>query len=168
VPKRLLKRCAPDSVGEFRVAARQRFQEGLVLAASDRHTAAIYLWGYAAEMTLKSAYFAAIGFSETQPITIADLRGAAASAPSMGVVWPGPNRFHDLRAWAELLVAFRTATPGLAYPVPGFDKEIVRRSRHVHLLWSEILRYHKNIAYGYEMNRVKAEANWLLAHSLDL
>jgi hypothetical protein len=97
MPTRLPDRCLPDSIQEFRAAARQRFRDGEVLEAAGRRTAAIYLWGYVAEMTLKASYFDVLGFPETQTITPADLRAAAAAAPGLGVVWPAPTRFHDVR-----------------------------------------------------------------------
>ena len=50
MPKPLLSRLQPDSIAEFRAAARQRFLDGEVAAANDRRTVAVYLWGYAAEM----------------------------------------------------------------------------------------------------------------------
>jgi hypothetical protein len=139
MPRRLLERCSPDSIREFRAASRQRFADGQSLAMADRRTAAIYLWGYAAEMTLKAAYFATIGFAETQPITLADLRAAASTAPALGVAWPGlprKPRFHDVRAWAELLAAKRAATPGLNYPEPAFGTRIVSRCFRLQRLWS--------------------------------
>lgn len=166
MPKRLLQRCEPDSVGEFRAAARQRFQDGLTLATKSRRTAAIYLWGYAAEMTLKAAFFGAIGFPVLQPLTAADLIGAKSKALGLGIIWAG--NLHDLRAWAELLVTTRAATPGLAYPVPGFGNEVVNHGRALQRLWSEVLRYHKNVAYLYEVDQVREAAEWLLVNSASL
>ena len=32
-------------------------------------------------------------------------------------------------------------------------------------LWSESLRYHKNVAYRHEVRRVKNAVEWLLVHS---
>ena len=69
MPRRLLERCGPDSIREFRSAGRQRFDDGLALAAVGRRTGAIYLWGYAAEMILKSAYFSVVGLDESAEIT---------------------------------------------------------------------------------------------------
>jgi hypothetical protein len=68
MPRRLLERCPPDSIREFRASARQRFDDGLVLAGGGQRTAAIYLWGYTAEMTLKAAYFSLIALAETAVI----------------------------------------------------------------------------------------------------
>src|SRR5437588_276642 len=50
MPRRLLERCQPDSIREFRAAGRQRFDDALALAAAGHRTGAIYLWGYTAEM----------------------------------------------------------------------------------------------------------------------
>lgn len=171
MPRRLLDRCAPDSIREFRAAARQRFEDGRTLAAADRRTAAIYLWGYCSEMTLKAAYFATLGFLSTQPITSADLRAAALTAPGLGVAWPGlPHypKFHDLRAWAELLAATRVAMPGRAYADPAFATRMVARCTRLQRVWSEILRYHKNVAYLFELEQVREAAAWLLRNSTQL
>ena len=57
MPRRLLERCDPDSIREFRAAARQRFDDALAMADQGRRTGAVYLWGYTSEMLLKAAYF---------------------------------------------------------------------------------------------------------------
>jgi hypothetical protein len=171
MPRRLLNRCVPDSIREFRAAARQRFEDGRTLAMADRRTAAIYLWGYSAEMTLKAAYFAVIGFADTQTITVPDLRAAALTAPGLGVIWPGLPRnpkLHDLRAWADLLAATRIATPRMAYGDPSIGTRMVTRCARLQHLWSEILRYHKNVAYIHEMEQVRDAAAWLLLYSSQL
>lgn len=113
MPRSLLERCQPDSIREFRAAARQRFQDAVSAAASDRRTAAVYLWGYAAEVTLKGAYFRLIGFGSTLVITPLDLQNAVNRGIALGVVWPTRARWHNVRAWAELLVTHRSTTPGL-------------------------------------------------------
>ncbi len=112
MPKRLLHRCQPDSIAEFQAAARQRFQDGVALEAAGCRTAAIYLWGYAAEMTLKAAYFRAVNFRANEHITPADLYGAKANAAKFGFSWAG--NLHHLESWAQLLVNTRSNIPGLA------------------------------------------------------
>jgi hypothetical protein len=166
MPRSLLDRCRPDSIYEFREAARQRLQDGRELAEEGRRTGAIYLWGYAAEMTLKAAYCNVLGFAATRAITMADLRGAAANAPRLGFVWVG--NLHHVESWAQLLVSTRTATPGLAYPNPAFGTEVVLRARRLQRLWSEFLRYHKNVAYIYEVNQVREVGEWFHLHSANL
>jgi hypothetical protein len=170
MPKRLLQRCLPDSVGEFRAAARRRFEDGEALAAAGQRTAAIYLWGYAAEMTLKAAFFSFIGYADDQPIPLPDIRAAVASAAGLGVIWPGPpgkpKNSHSLQGWAELLIAKRGAM-GSPYP-PAFGRAVAERGRRLELLWREVLRYHKNVAYLHEVRQVRGAADWLLRHARGL
>jgi hypothetical protein len=165
MPRSLRARCLPDSIREFRAAARERFQDGVTAAAGERRTAALYLWGYAAEMTLKAAYFALLGFAETRTITPADLRAAVAAGQALGVPWPAGGQGHNLRAWAQLIVTVRAATPALAYANPGFGLEIMDRGQRLGRLWAETLRYHKNVAYAHEVRQVRQAVEWLLAHS---
>lgn len=163
MPRRLLERCRPDSIGGFVAAAEQRHHDGNVLAMNGRRTAAIYLWGYAVEMLLKAAYFRAVGFPSPQPITFADLRSAAARAPTLGVVWSG--NFHDLRAWADLLIAHRAATSGLGYGSVAFATQLAAQARGIQTVWRETLRYHKNIAYLFEMRDARAIVEWFMAYA---
>lgn len=165
MPKRLPARWQPESIREFRASARRRFDEGLALAAAGHRTGAIYLWGYSAEMILKAAYFLLLGRAETAMLTWhADILPAINSGRAMGVAWPYQGQGHNVRAWAELLVAERAVTPGAAYP-PLFGREVQDCGQRIGQLWGEALRYHKNLAYAYEMNQVREAAEWLLVNS---
>lgn len=162
----MLERCQPDTIREFRAAAAQRARDAQCLATGERRTGAIYLWGYAAEMTFKASYFAVVGFTDTQRISMADLHAARLSAPGLGVA-PFGN-LHDIRGWAELLVATRASLPGCAYPIPGFGNVVLSAANRIHALWRESLRYRKNVAYEYELARVQTACQWLLANSSNL
>src|SRR5437879_6141475 len=102
MPMRLLKRChQDDSIREYRAAARQRFDDALAMAGRGRHTGAIYLWGYTAEMTLKAAYFSLIGLAETALISWkVHLQPAINRGKSMGISWSTQEPGHDVRSWA--------------------------------------------------------------------
>jgi hypothetical protein len=168
VPKLLLDRCGPDCVLEFRRSAILRFREGSILAGQGHGTSAIYLWGYAAEMTLKAAYFRLSGFTPTQAIHLADLRQAAFNhAPTLGITWPRSGWGHHVENGAELLVRSRFAS-GHPYPIPLFGQQVVAQSRAVYRLWRETLRYHKNRAYGFELSRVQTATAWLIDHRFQL
>jgi len=166
MPKRLPARWQPDSIREFRASARQRFEDGLALAARGRRTGAIYLWGYSAEMNLKAAYFRLTGLAETDAITWpVHLQSAINRGRNvLGVAWPKAGEGHNVRAWAELLVAERAAMPGAAY-AHSFGQDVQAAGQLVGQLWSESLRYHKNLAYWFEVNQVREAAEWLLANS---
>jgi hypothetical protein len=165
MPRCLLERCHPDSIREYRAAARQRFDDGLTLAAAGRRTGAIYLWGYTAEMTLKAAYFSLTGLADSEVITWSgNILPAINTGRGMGIAWPSQGAGHNVRAWAELLVAERALSPATAF-TPPFDLEVQRHGQRIEQLWRETLRYHKNRAYLYEMRQVREAAEWLLVNS---
>lgn len=164
MPRRLPERFLPDSILEFRAAAQQRSYDAIALEAAGRRTAAIYLWGYVAEMTLKAAFFHHSGFPETQNITRGDLQNglriyvATATRPNL----------HHIGLWAQALVALRAATPGFAYADPTFGDIVIAKAQSLYGHWRETIRYHKNTAYTHEVTLVRKEAQWLLIHSVDL
>ncbi len=161
MPKRLIDRLRPDSIREFRAAAKARFEDGLQLARMGRRTAAIYLWGYAVEISLKAWYFDTIHFHIGQPIRMADLRMAVQRAKVLGIAWPG--QLHDLAAWAELIVAEHLA---LGSPLPVIEASRLQSSaQRLRSLWREILRYHSNVAYEYEQVQVREIVLWIVAAS---
>src|SRR3954471_35739 len=99
MPKRLLTRCRPDSVREFRVSARHRYNDGLTAAAGGRGLAAIYLWGYCAEMTLKAAYFSLLGVGEATHLqTGLHMNPAIRLGRGLGIAWPPGGQGHNMRA----------------------------------------------------------------------
>jgi hypothetical protein len=85
MPRPLRQRWQPDSIAEFLLAARQRYDDGLTLASHGRRTGAIYVWGYAAEMLLKASFFRLIGVPAGRPLTVANdirLNGCLAIRPN--------------------------------------------------------------------------------------
>ena len=166
MPRPLPARWQPESVREFRAAARQRFADGLALAAAGRRAGAIYLWGYAAEMTLKAAYFSFMGVADDAALTLQGhiLPAIERGRTAFGIAWPKAGAGHNVRAWASLLVSARAVAPGTAFPAP-FAGDIRAYAGVVGGLWSETLRYHKNVAYSSEMRRVRTAVAWLLTNS---
>ncbi len=165
MPRRLLDRCHPDSIREFRAAARQRFDDGISLAGAGQRTGAVYLWGYTAEMMLKAAYFAFIGLADTAIVTWnGELRPAIDRGRGMGIAWPHQGAGHNVRAWAELLVAVRALATATTFP-PALAVEVQRQGQRIGHLWSETLRYRKNFAYLHEVRQIREAAEWLLVNS---
>ncbi|HUY31770.1 MAG TPA: hypothetical protein VMV69_03250 [Pirellulales bacterium] len=164
MPKRLPERCRPDSIREFRLAARERFKDGVSMIHVGRRTAAVYVFGYTVEMTLKAAYFKVLGFVQSQTIAINHLHGAKAGAAALGVVWKG-NNLHSIESWSDLLVATRASQPGWGYQDPALGKMVLETGRLVGQVWIETLRYRKNRAYPFEVNQVREAAEWFLFNS---
>src|SRR5205085_1049225 len=114
---------------------------------------------------LKAAYFSLIGLPETQVITWrGDLQPAINRGVGTGIAWPASGAGHNVRAWAELLVAVRALSHGTAYSAP-FDLEVQRHGQRVEQLWRETLRYRKNYAYFHEVRQIRETAEWLLVHA---
>jgi hypothetical protein len=168
MPRRLLDRCQPDSIVEFLASARQRYNDGLTASAGGRRLAAIYLWGYSAEMTLKAAYFTLIGVGDVVPLTMpGHIRPAIARVRALHVAWPQRGEGHNVRAWAELLILERGAGTGAAYP-PHFRDDVQENGQQLGQLWNEMLRYHKNVAYPHELRKVREAAEWFLVNHENL
>jgi hypothetical protein len=170
MPRRLIDRCRPESIREFRASARQRYNDGLALAGAGNRTAAIYLWGYAAEMTLKAAYFSLFGLAEGDVITVTGHMHPAINRgrlPPLSIAWPTLGAGHNVRSWAELLVGVRALAAATVYG-PAFATQVQACGQRIWQLWRETLRYHKNRAYLYEVRQVREGTAWLLANSDDL
>lgn len=166
LPKLLANRLGDDTIAQFRAAARMRHEDARQLANSGRATAAVYLWGYAAEMTLKAAWFSLLGTPNNDPILRKDLYAARDMAKrTYGISWTGG--LHDLLHWAELLVQHRIVL-GRRYSDSRFEMEVVSRSRQIYERWRETLRYTTNRPYPAELRVVSESARWLLSNALRL
>ena len=164
MPKRLPDRWQPECIREFRAAARQRYNDGLALAGQGRRTGAVYMWGYTAEMALKAAYFS-LTMADTDLISWKpDIQGTITHGKTAhGIAWTNSEAGHNVRAWAELLVAERAVSAATALPA-GVGREIQVHGQRIGLLWSVTLRYHKNVAYLHEMTQVRLSVEWLVAN----
>lgn len=148
------------TIRDFRAAAAQRYQEGRHLAIAGDRLAAIYLWGYTAEMLLKAAYFRLRGWFPVQPITLADIRDARNHAiNNLHLAWPQPN-LHDLSRWRELLIEQRKQQ---LVPYPwAFTRSFNARVTRIYVNWREHLRYRTNRPYHGEMASTYQSVTWLL------
>src|SRR5436190_1788620 len=138
----LIARIRPShSIREFRTAARLRYQEGRRLAVAGDRLAAIYLWGYSAEMLLKAAYFRLKGWLPANPISMTDLTQARSYAVNhLGLQWS--SNLHDLTRWRELLIEERKLRM-IPYQA-AFSRSLNARVNHIYLNWREHLRYRTN------------------------
>jgi hypothetical protein len=116
-------------------------------------------------MIVKAAYFAFVGLGDEDTITWpAHLRPAIVKGRGLGIVWPKKGEGHNVRAWAELLIAERASTIAAAYSSP-FDTAVQTYGQRIEYGWNEILRYHRNYAYLYEVRSVREAAEWFLVNS---
>ena len=166
MPRLLPDRFVTECVREFDLAASERNADAAALAAAGRRTAAIYLYGYVAEMLLKAAYFRLIRYGDADPIDIVALRSAVGENPasmSRSLGLPGTRNLHDLSAWANLIVAYRTSRT-LVYADTTLAATLIEHVAMIHDRWTETIRYHKNTAYQHELVRVAGACDWLTNH----
>ena len=97
-----------DCIQEYEQARSERLWDGMSLWSTSRDPGAVYVPGYAAEITVKCAYFRFAGFSIVQPIGHSELKTACARAKTLGVTTPWEG-FHSIRFWSDLLMAHRRA-----------------------------------------------------------
>lgn len=138
----LLERIADShTAAEFRRTARLRYAEAERAGKAGDRLIAVYLAGYAAEMTLKSAYFRVAGKGPDDPIDFTDLQAAKARYKFLlGVSWPG--NLHRLAPWLELLAAERRAQ---GRPIStGLASRAADQVNRIAANWREDLRYHRN------------------------
>lgn len=114
-------------------------------------------------MALKAAYFSLTMGEDDQIDWNPHLRNAINHGRTTHTItWRGGG-VHDVPGWAELLVAERTTIAGMAYPV-DVGQEVQAHGQRIGLLWSETSRYHKNVAYRYEVTQVRLSTEWLLVN----
>lgn len=145
-----------DNIQVFERAAEARLHDAEILQAQCRDMAAIYLFGYSAEMRIKAAYFRSISFTTTTTITPRHRRTAIDEAPVLGL--PAKPGSHDIHGWAQLLIAKR-AQQGSPYP-KDLGMDILANARILSSRWSEILRYRANRPYQHEIVAVHMSAIW--------
>jgi hypothetical protein len=145
---------------DFRLAARQRFEEAKRSAAVGDRLIGVYLCGYAAEMLLKAAYFRFIGKKLTDPINMNDMRLAKGRANTPGIAW-GRN-FHDLPSWKELLIEERRIHGSSCSPSFGGSFNV--GVANIHANWREDIRYHTNRPRVGEVSSTFQAAAWLMTN----
>jgi hypothetical protein len=162
VPRLLVERFAEDSIGQFRSSALIRNEDAWVLYYRGHFTAAIYLWGYVVEMTLKSAWFSnVLDYDDNHSIDYKDFRIARDQAKQYNIKLAN---YHNLTGWAQLLIRHRIEI-GRVYPDPSFGSLIQIQSQKIYSRWREFLRYKKNRAYHSEAITVAETTQWFLANS---
>ena len=145
---------------QFRLAARRRFDEATRSVAAGDLLLGVYLAGYVAEMNLKAAYFRLSGKGTSDPISRKpDLVAAKKRAAGMNI---DLGNFHDLSAWASLMIDARKVG-GSAYE-PGFARILASQVARVQANWGGTLRCRVNRPRPEEVGATFHAVAWLMAN----
>jgi hypothetical protein len=160
----LAERLAPDTVTRLERAALQRFTTAEVLRAK-RPLAALYLYGYAAEICLAAAYFRCAGFPSHAPIDRDTRRRRMAQARQLRTFAGEPlmtSDPHPLVGWARFLEWQRLASGDL----PAEDSQRLREAIHkaisIYNYWRPELRYKTLDIADEQLDEVRRAAKWLI------
>jgi hypothetical protein len=158
----LLARLRPETVRSMELASWVRLGDAhRCVRLAGRPGVAIYLAGYVAEMTLKTACFRLFG-QPGDPVAqlLGQVRTDAKKLVKQGTLTRKYGG-HDLLFWLEYLRHVRSKRPLQSWN-PSFD---ARLDYHVHALatvWSTDLRYQRIPARTDEAIVVIARAGWLV------
>ncbi len=153
----IVEQLGPDTIYRFERSAPLRLEEGDLLSKSSP-LIAIYLYGYAAEMLLKAAYFKHLRFRALDEIDRDTRNRAMALARSNGKMNRDP---HDIPGWARFLVWDKATLHTPAYE-PKFEGRIVTNALLIYENWRPQMRYRNHSADASTVARVREAALWMV------
>lgn len=153
---------AHETIAEFEVARFDRLDDGLSLGKRHRRLGGIYLMGYFAEMSLKSAFFQLLGFRADEPITMKDLRTAAALARRDLRVHKDSEGFHGLVFWFQAILALRDHL-GQNQSV-DLSRELGWRIQRIAANWRVSMRYSRDITVPEDWSDFVFDVHWVRAN----
>lgn len=148
------------SVQGFELAAESRLNDAVKLLIADRLLGAIYLFGYAAEIYLKSAVYRRLGARPTAPAHVM-FRKAKEKAKELGLPKHKKQEEsgHGLLYWARLLWSL----PSSDGRELGSDEcyTLYRHVRRIQDRWTVDMRYSTDMSSKLEAETVKASVEWI-------
>lgn len=160
----LAERLSPDTIARLERAAQHRFTTAELLR-NERRLAALYLYGFSAEMCLTAAYFRSAGFSPHTPIDRDTRRRRMAQARQLLTAAGEPlmnGDPHPLVGWARFLEWQRLLAGCLTQQERQQLKETINKATLLYNYWRPELRYKTiEIADG-QLQIVRQATRWLL------
>ena len=160
----LADRLAPDTVSQLERAAALRHDDGLALLHAKHGLAAVYLFGYSAEMCLAAAYFRAAGFAAKRAIDRDELRRHMTRARNLQDADGKPlmnSDPHPLVGWARFLRWQRTASKISAVNLRRVDDAICN-AELLYKHWRPELRYKVVEVTTPQLAEVSMASTWFL------
>ena len=164
-------RLAPDTINRLERAAQHRYESASILWRAKRRLAALYLYGYTAEICFAAAYFRSVGFSPNAEIDRDTRNRHMARArlldlPNGEKLMPGDP--HPLVGWARFLEYQRILVGNPTPQARQRLREAIHKAALIYNYWRPELRY-KVVDIGDEqLGKVQKAAKWLLDHQPQL
>ena len=158
------ERLSPDTVTRLERAAHQRFTSAEVLRTQARRLAALYFYGYSAEMWLSAAYFRSAGFGLHEPIDRDTRHRRMVQARQLRLdsgAFLMNSDPHPLVGWARFLEWQKSASGALAAADAQRLKEAVNKAVEIYNYWRPELRYKVVEITEPQLQVVRSAAIWL-------
>jgi hypothetical protein len=160
----LAERLAPDTVTSLERAAQQRFATAEYLRTK-RRLAALYLYGYSAEICLAAAYYRSAGFHPNQAIDRDMRQRRMAQARQVRTSAGEPLMTgdpHPLIGWARFLQWHRSASGDLTETDAQRLREAINKAVVIYNHWRPELRYKTLEITDKQLDEVRRAAKWLI------
>lgn len=159
------ERLAPDTINRLERAAQHRYCSATILWKEKRRLAALYLYGYTAEICLATAYFRSAGFSSNAEID-RDTRNRRMAQARLLEMPNGQKLMshdpHPILGWARFLEYQRNFVDNLAAQERQKLREAVNKAALIYSYWRPELRYKVVDIGDYQLQKVQKAAKWLL------
>jgi hypothetical protein len=161
----LAQRLSADSPAKLERAAQNRFDTAEILRGKERRLAAVYLYGYCAEMCLSSAYFRSAGFTAIMPID-RDTRNrrmaqARRQRGANGEFLMNSDP-HPIMGWAQFLYWHRLIPGTMTAQQDQCLKEAIKKATLLYQNWRPELRYKVVEITDSQVADVRHAADWIL------
>lgn len=170
-PIPLGERLSPDTIARLERAAEQRFATAEILRSRERRLAALYLYGYCAEICLSAAYYRSAGFPRNAPID-RDIRqrrmAQARQLRTAGREALMNSDAHPVVGWARFLEWQRILLGGLTQQDQQRLKEAVNKAILKYSYWRPELRYKTIEITERQLLEVRGAAKWLVENQKQL
>jgi hypothetical protein len=162
---------APDTINRLERAAQHRYESANILWKEKRRLAALYLYGYTAEICLATAYFRSAGFSPNAEIdrVTRNLRMAQArllEMPSGEKLMPSDP--HPILGWARFLEYQRNLVGNLTATDRQRLREAINKAAFIYRYWRPELRYKVVNIEDELLGKVQKAAKWLFDNQSQL
>ena len=157
---------APDSVCRLERAAERRYEDAVRLLAEPRHhLAALYLFGYCAEMCLSAPFFRGAGFHVNAPIGRDMRQRRMAQARQLRTPTGQPlmnSDAHPLVGWARFLNWQRSASSELTDQEGQRLHEAINKAELIYKHWRPELRYKTSDVMLEQLAEARKAASWFI------
>ena len=157
---------APDTISQLERAAVLRHDDGLELLHVRHTLAAVYLFGYSAEMCLAAAYFRAVGFTVKRVIERDERQRHMAKARNLKDAEGNPIMTgdpHPLVGWARFLKWQRIASKISSAEMRRLN-DAIGHAEILYKHWRPELRYKLIEVTASQLAEVSKACTWFLEH----